>query len=277
MIKEKWEDLTIRSIVTRICDHCGKEERKSIAELRTSLSRIKLGKDYCKKCAYIYRHSGVKSGAENSQWTGGVSLNMANGYLRINKTGQYLHKKILEDSIGRKITVTEKVHHIDMNKINNDVDNLFICSNKRTHHHIHTKMEYLGYSLLGEYVWFDRKNGIYTTEKVDNHKIDFVSDKKPSCVSTWKNGKKYSYVYLGHKKHTGEHRYVYSKYLGRDVKLSEHIHHINGDTLDNDINNLILLDRDKHKDCHNSIQKCICELYASGIVKFNKQIGEYNV
>ena len=50
---------------------------------------------------------------------------------------------------------------------------------------------------------------------------------------------------------------------------------IDGDTLNNEINNLFIATRSEHKDIHNSLQKCIGELYLNGIVKFRE--GEYYV
>lgn len=43
-----------------------------------------------------------------------------------------------------------------------------------------------------------------------------------------------------------EHRYIMEQKINRKLKKSEHVHHINGDTLDNSIDNLIILNASKH-------------------------------
>ena len=55
----------------------------------------------------------------------------------------------------------------------------------------------------------------------------------------WVNGKK---VY--------EHRYVMEQYLGRKLKHGEEVHHIDGNKLNNDINNLVVLSTADHKKIH---------------------------
>ena len=46
-----------------------------------------------------------------------------------NKKGNYkLHRKKIEDLIGRRLTSNEIVHHKDENKLNNNIDNLQIMT-----------------------------------------------------------------------------------------------------------------------------------------------------
>jgi len=48
-------------------------------------------------------------------------------------------------------------------------------------------------------------------------------------------------------KNIGEHRYVMERYLGRKLESWEQIHHINGNGMDNRIENLIIIKRGEHQ------------------------------
>lgn len=46
------------------------------------------------------------------------------------------------------------------------------------------------------------------------------------------------------------HRLVMERHLGRILGEHEHVHHIDGDTMNNDLDNLLLTDRDTHTKIH---------------------------
>lgn len=58
------------------------------------------------------------------------------GYVRIhypthphqNRGYVYLHRCVMEVCMGRHIEPSEVVHHIDEDKLHNDIENLFLCS-----------------------------------------------------------------------------------------------------------------------------------------------------
>jgi hypothetical protein len=60
----------------------------------------------------------------------------------------------------------------------------------------------------------------------------------------------YVVVYRGKNKPIKEHRLVMENHLGRKLLPSEHIHHINGDVKDNQIDNLMVMTKEAHVSLH---------------------------
>ena len=58
------------------------------------------------------------------------------------------HRKVVEDAIGRELKSSEQVHHIDFNKLNNEIENLYLCENAVEHRIIHHSIEPLISQLL---------------------------------------------------------------------------------------------------------------------------------
>lgn len=54
-----------------------------------------------------------------------------------------------------------------------------------------------------------------------------------------------------------EHRLIMSEFLGRPLRADEHIHHIDGDKLNNDISNLMILSLSEHTRLHNKERKIV--------------------
>lgn len=51
------------------------------------------------------------------------------------------------------------------------------------------------------------------------------------------------------------HRVVMEKHLGRSLRSDEHVHHIDGDNTNNDIDNLELITNSSHRRIHTAKQK----------------------
>ena len=72
-----------------------------------------------------------------------------------------------------------------------------------------------------------------------------------------------------------EHVIVMERLIGRRLNKGERVHHIDGDRLNNDINNLYLCDNKKHFLTHWSGMKIIYSMLKNGEIGFNRETGEY--
>jgi len=127
-----------------ICDECG-----GIGYVKkSSLSREK---NYCSlSCQrkFMYR-----TGSNHPMYKGGDRI--SNGYRVIlskehphRDRDNYVsfHRMVVEKKIGRYLTKDEVIHHLDGDKLNNDLDNLFVCS-KSQHRTLHNDLERIAYKL----------------------------------------------------------------------------------------------------------------------------------
>lgn len=78
--------------------------------------------------------------------------------------------------------------------------------------------------------------------------------------------------------YVAEHRLVMEKKLGRYLKRTEVVHHINLIKSDNRIENLILFKNDtEHFKSHGSLNKCVAKLMELDVLKFDDVKKEYYV
>jgi len=83
---------------------------------------------HLKKCGIPLK--GVPSGERHHRWKGG-SFKRPDGSIVITagvNKGKYLHRLVMEKSLGRPLRRREKVYHIDGNKSNVDLGNLRLVS-----------------------------------------------------------------------------------------------------------------------------------------------------
>ena len=72
------------------------------------------------------------------------------------------HRVVMEEILGRPLTLRERVHHIDGDKKNDRPDNLWLCDSVATHRRIHMSLEALMPELLAAgLIRFDREKGLY--------------------------------------------------------------------------------------------------------------------
>lgn len=107
----------------------------------------------------ILRKNGIKirqdKGKNHHNWKGGRIIK-GDGYYgiwnptheRADKQGYvYEHTLVVEKNTGTLPKNNEVIHHIDINKLNNDIENLYVCDNKK-HLEIHRSIENLIKTLL---------------------------------------------------------------------------------------------------------------------------------
>lgn len=77
------------------------------------------------------------------------------------------HVVVAELAAGRPLSTSEVVHHIDLDKNNNDPSNLLICKDNKQHRQFHGQLERLAGKLvqLG-LIKFNSENGYFINEEV---------------------------------------------------------------------------------------------------------------
>jgi len=172
------------------CDGCGHITDTSFGKQREKKINVGGGKTFCRSCnnklggkqrrgkpspklGKTYKHL---RGENSSQWKGGKYIG-SDGYVNIlvdNRhhkiTGWKRYKKehvlVMEKILNRKLKKGESIHHIDVDKQNNNVDNLIIYTDEQDHKNMHKSLEKIGIDLLKlGFVIFDKK--------VRQYKINF--------------------------------------------------------------------------------------------------------
>lgn len=109
-------------------------------------------------------------------------------------------------------------------------------------------------------------------------------------VSPGKGKGKYAWIYVGDthqysQPYCGsilEHIMVMENHLGRTLKKgkkkrdSEVVHHIDGNKLNNDIDNLDVMTTEEHNRCHGAAaNELLFQLYKEGIITYNRETKRY--
>lgn len=294
MIKEDVDifNVEIKLVVTRICDECGKEEKKSICTLRSNSRRRKDGLDLCWKCSQNKKYRKIPNGEMNEQWEHGITVG---GYRRIfdPERGKRVleHTYILEKNIGRRLKQGEMIHHIDLDKINNSVENLFLCANKSEHFLLHSSLQKCGYTLFKKKIlFFDQNRNVYTREKVDFVPTIILSKEQIGEIEKrkyyiQKSRGRWFERYLSQYKKDGKwqtssknkHVIIGEAFLKRRFYYNEGMHHLDGDGINNSLDNLFIMGNSEHRLAHTSIEKVTASFLKEGLVHFNKEKGIYEI
>lgn len=119
----------------KLCVSCGSpfnRKRRKNNRLE-SIVDFELRKFCSSSCFHLYN-----TGEKHHFWKGGTKTR-PDGYLRNSRTGQYIHREVVENNIGRKLLPDEHVHHKDGDNTNNSIENLMIVSNSE-HRKIESKI-----------------------------------------------------------------------------------------------------------------------------------------
>ncbi len=199
------------------CDGCGKQSFAIWANYRRSQEhRGNPGTTYCRGCASKISgkakvgkpawNRGRKlpphqRGQGHPSWKGGRYID-AHGYVAVHHPGEHdnprskwenyvkEHVLVMEQHVGRRLEQGEVVHHIDGDRQNNKLSNLYL-TNFKGHRNAHQSLQEIGYSLVkGGLVSFDVKNGQYVAQ----HKLRELlgqlveADQQPSLSGDTEEG-----------------------------------------------------------------------------------------
>lgn len=153
MIKERNGDDALR-----VCDECGHEQWVNYWNI------YRKGIHICRSCSC---KSTAKTREKKDSWNKGKKFDPkhlgssyinTNGYKEIwvgehtltDKVGGYQreHRILKELEINRSLVDREIIHHVDGNKINNRLDNLYICDGHFVHRKVHGQLERISMELV---------------------------------------------------------------------------------------------------------------------------------
>ena len=162
------------------CEACGKTKEVDY------YSHKKKKTNFCLNCIAKETQTGIKkphiSGENSVRWKGGEYIS-SDGYKLVKCDGEYTksgrqvykrqHVLVMEDHIGRRLKTQqgrngEQVHHIDGDKLNNEIDNLLLCKDTKHHKDVDCQLHELAFELV-------RKGIITFNKETEEYKIEWDS------------------------------------------------------------------------------------------------------
>lgn len=119
----------------KTCIHCLSKFNRRYSNRRYEAKKEYEDRKFCSvKCSQEY-HVGERS----PSYKDGYRRGHEGGYLRVSN-GEYVHRLVMEEYLGRKLRKDEHVHHIDGNVANNLISNLEVVTNS-SHRKLHAKTQ----------------------------------------------------------------------------------------------------------------------------------------
>jgi hypothetical protein len=159
------------------CEYCG---QNAIRQIRSKIAIICSRKSdcYCKLLMDTQTEGGIAHTRDNprinyhkyTSWYDYKLDKLGNKIKSVTTTGYerieiFEHRIVMEEYLGRKLTSLEIVHHIDQDKLNNHINNLWLCNNSE-HEIAHRSHDKLCSELMNNYhkysgISFNKETGKY--------------------------------------------------------------------------------------------------------------------
>jgi len=178
-----------RKLVMRQCDYCGDKAWTRYEHITTCRLRHQRSLDYCHKCGTSLATKGNKNASKRPEVRAKISKALrgkskkfkdgknpriinrkktVSGSIMVydKKTKKYVHehRQVMEKHLARKLYQHESVHHIDGNKTNNNINNLYLFADDSTHQLCHVQLQRLAMQLVEKgAISFDKSTGKYYT------------------------------------------------------------------------------------------------------------------
>lgn len=177
MIKERNGETALR-----VCDRCGHEQWVNYWNI------YRKGVHVCRSCSSKHtaqtrekRESWNKGKKFAPKNTGSSYIN-TNGYSEVwvgkhtlpDKAGGYVreHRILKEIEMNRPLTGSELIHHVDGNKTNNKLSNLYVCDGHFGHRKVHGQLERISMELVRiGVISFNHEDGKYYIDPLARESI----------------------------------------------------------------------------------------------------------